>query len=257
MDKILGLPVLASEHGHNVDKLIIYIHVLMIALFVGWLTYFAIALWRFRRSRSPRADHVGVRSHISSYIEGGVAVVEGVLLIGLAIPFWATAVEKFPSERDSTLVQVVAQQFAWNIRYPGTDHTFGKQDMRFVTTQNVFGVDPADAAGKDDVQTLNEMHIPLVKMADGKFKPVIAYISSMDVVHSFKLIAMRVTQDAIPGMRIPVWFRPTQEGRYQINCAQLCGNGHANMSQGFVIVESPEAYNKWLASKVGAATSFE
>jgi cytochrome c oxidase subunit 2 len=71
------------------------------------------------------------------------------------------------------------------------------------------------------------------------------------------VIALRITQDAIPGMRIPIWFRPTQEGRFQINCAQLCGNGHSNMAQGFLVVESQAAYEKWLASKAGAATSFE
>jgi cytochrome c oxidase subunit 2 len=97
----------------------------------------------------------------------------------------------------------------------------------------------------------------LVKGADGNNKPVIIYISSKDVVHSFKIIALRITQDAIPGMRIPIWFRPTQEGRYQINCAQLCGNSHSVMSQGFLVVESQAAFDKWLASKAGAATSFE
>jgi cytochrome c oxidase subunit 2 len=58
-------------------------------------------------------------------------------------------------------------------------------------------------------------------------------------------------------MRIPVWFKPVKEGRYQIYCAQLCGNGHASMAQGFVVVDTPEAYEKWLESKAGAATSFE
>jgi cytochrome c oxidase subunit 2 len=71
-------------------------------------------------------------------------------------------------------------------------------------------------------------------------------------------MAMRVTQDAIPGMRIPCWFKPTQEGRYQINCAQLCGNGHAAMSGGMLVVESQQEFDKWLASKkTGAAVSFE
>ena len=55
------------------------------------------------------------------------------------------------------------------------------------------------------------------------------YLSSKDVIHSLKIISMRVCQDAIPGLRIPVWFTPVREGRYQINCAQLCGNGHASM----------------------------
>jgi cytochrome c oxidase subunit 2 len=257
MRKLLGLPVLASEHGQQVDDLIIYVHWLMIVLFVGWLAYFAYALFRFHRSRNPKADYFGVKNHASNYIEGAVALVEGILLIGLAIPFWAQAVDKFPKESESTQIQVVAQQFAWNVRYPGRNGVFGKQDMHLVTAENVFGVDPKDPNGKDDVQTLNEIHVPFVKGADGKTKPVIVYISSRDVIHSFKVIALRVTQDAIPGMRIPIWFRPTQEGRFQINCAQLCGNGHSQMSGGFLVVESQEAYDKWLASKAGAATSFE
>jgi len=253
----MGLPVLASEQGHMVDRLLIYIHLLMMALFVGWLTYFVFVLIRFRRGRHPNADYTGVKGHTSSYLEVAVAVIEAVLLFGLAIPLWAKAVDKFPAKTDSTEVQIVAQQFAWNIRYPGPDGVFGKQDMRWVGTDNVFGVDPKDPQGKDDVQTLNELHVPLVKMANGEFKPVILYISSKDVVHSFKVIALRLTQDAIPGMRIPIWFRPTREGRFQINCAQLCGNSHSAMSQGFVVVESKAAFDKWIASKVGAATSFE
>jgi cytochrome c oxidase subunit 2 len=258
MSKILGLPVLASEHGEQVDNLIIYVHWLMIVLFVGWLGYFAYTLFRFHKSRNPKADYFGVRNHASSYIEGAVALVEGVLLVAVAVPFWARAVEKFPKESESTRIQVVAQQFLWNVRYPGKDGEFGRQEMQLVTADNMFGVDPKDEKGKDDVQTVNELHVPLVKGADGNFKPVIVYISSKDVIHSFKVIALRVTQDAIPGMRIPIWFRPTQEGRYQINCAQLCGNSHSSMSGGFLVVESQDAFDKWLASKKpGAATSFE
>src|SRR6476661_8347278 len=106
MEKLLGLPVLASQHGKDVDNLIIYVHWLMILLFVGWLAYFAYALFRFRRSRNPRADYHGVKSHFSTYVELAVAVVEGVLLLGLAIPYWARAVEKFPAQDQATVVQV-------------------------------------------------------------------------------------------------------------------------------------------------------
>jgi cytochrome c oxidase subunit II len=247
---LLGLPALASEHGRSVDHLIVYVHWLMIALFAGWLVYFLYVLVRFRHTRHPRANYQGVTNRSSSYIEGAVVVVEGLLLVGLAIPLWAKAVDKFPPEKDSVVVQIVAQQFAWNARYAGPDGVFGRQEMRWVRDGNVFGVDPADPRGKDDVQTLNDIHVVVNK-------PVIAYISSKDVIHSFKVIAMRVTQDAIPGMRIPIHFTPTREGRYQINCAQLCGNGHASMSGGYLVVESQAAYDRWLASKAGAATSFE
>jgi cytochrome c oxidase subunit 2 len=250
MEKILGLPVLASDHGRDVDNLIIYVHWLMIVLFVGWLAYFAYALFRFHRSRNPKADYVGVKSHASNYIEAAVALVEGILLVAVAVPLWAKAVGKFPAESESTVLQVVGQQFNWNARYAGKDGVFGKQDMRLVKNDNVFGVDPKDANGKDDAQVANEMHVVVNK-------PVIAYISSKDVIHSFKIIAMRVTQDAIPGMRLPVWFRPTKEGRYQINCAQLCGNSHSAMASGTLVVESQEAFDKWVAGKVGPAASLE
>src|SRR5215469_15274682 len=163
MSKLLGLPVLASEHGQQVDDLIIYVHWLMIVLFVGWLAYFGYALLRFRRSRNPKADYFGVENHASNYIEGAVALVEAILLIGVAIPFWARAVDKFPKDSESTVLQVVAQQFAWNVRYPGKDGIFGRQDMHTVTETNVFGVDPKDPNGKDDIQTLNDIHVPLVK----------------------------------------------------------------------------------------------
>src|SRR4029450_6454434 len=115
------------------------------------------------------------------------------------------------------------------------------------------GLDSSDPHTKDDIQTLNVIHVPVNK-------PVVIHLTSKDVIHSFKVIAFRGTQDAIPGMSIPVWFTPTKEGKYQINCAQLCGTGHYSMSQGFVTVESQENYDKWVtkqSSGGGAATTFE
>ena len=252
MEKLLGIPVLASEHGQRVDDLIVYVHWLMAALFVGWLLYFIYVLIRFRKSRSPKADYTGAKSHASTYIEGAVALVEGVLLIGIAVPVWAKLADKFPSEKEAVVVKVSAQQFAWNFRYPGPDGVFGRQDIKLVSSENPFGIDPEDPAGKDDFQTLNEMRVPLDK-------PVIVHITSKDVIHSFTIIAWRLTQDAIPGVMIPTHFKVKQGGRYQINCAQLCGNGHASMAGGFLIAESQEKYDEWIASKAGgdSATSFE
>src|SRR6202046_2393885 len=99
---ILGLPPLASENGQDVDNLIIYVHWLMLALFVGWIIYFFSAVNRFRRSRNPKADYVGVRNHASSYIEFAVAGIEAVLLVFIAVPLWAKAVDKFPAASEST-----------------------------------------------------------------------------------------------------------------------------------------------------------
>jgi len=250
MDKLLNLPVRASEGALGVDQLIHYIHLLMMALFIGWLAYFLYALWRFRQRPNAPADYHGVKGHTSSYIEVAVVGVEAFLLVMVALPLWRSNVAGFPDPKDATVIQVMGQQFAWNFRYPGPDGKLGRQDFALVTAENPFGVDPKDEDGKDDLQLLNEIHVPVNK-------PVIAHISSKDVIHSFRIMAMRVTQDAIPGTRVPIWFKPTKEGRYQVYCAQLCGNGHAAMAGGYVVVESQEAYERWLASKTGGTMVFE
>jgi cytochrome c oxidase subunit II len=240
--KILGLPELASQNGQAVDNLIVYVHYLMLVLFVGWIIYFGYVLWRFNAKRNPTANYEGSKSRLPSAVEIGVVVVEAVLLIGFAFPIWAKNVSNFPDPKDATVIQIMAQQYAWNVRYPGADGVFGSQDMKLISDNNVFGVETNSAAGKDDIQLLNDIHVPVNK-------PVLIYLSSRDVIHSLKLVAMRITQDAIPGLRIPVTFTPTKIGLYQIECAQLCGFGHASMSGGFLTVESQEDYTKWLASK--------
>ena len=256
--KLLGLPELASSNGQAVDNLMVYVHWLMLVLLVGWSLYFAYVLWRFNAKHNPTADYEGSKSHIPKYTELGVVVVEAILLLGIAIPLWAKNVQNFPEPKDATVIQIMAQQFAWNALYPSPGLQgdekghFGRRDMKLISNDNVFGVDATDPMNKGTVQVLNEIHVPVNK-------PVLIYLSSKDVIHSLKLVAMRLTQDAIPGLRIPCTFTPTKIGRYQIECAQLCGNGHAAMSGGFVVVQSQDDFNKWMASKSGAPapSSFE
>jgi cytochrome c oxidase subunit 2 len=237
-----GTPLIVSNHGAGLDALTWYIHWLMAVLFVGWSLYFIYVLFRFRRTANPGADHTGVRSHFSTYVEVGVAVIEAVLLIGFAVPLWAKSVEKFPAEKESVVIRVTGKQFNWISRYPGKDGVFGKQDLKFITGQNQLGIDPNDASGKDDVAIMagSEVVVPVNTN-------VIIHISSMDVIHSFKVFPMRVNQDAIPGMSIPVHFYPNKIGTYAINCAQLCGIGHASM-KGTLRVAAPADYQAWLTN---------
>jgi cytochrome c oxidase subunit 2 len=247
---VLGLPELASANGRAVDDLMVYVHWLMLVLFVGWIIYFGYVLFRFNAARNKKASYEGSKSKVPSYVELAIVAVEAVLLLGIAVPLWAKNVNQFPKPEDATVVQIMAQQFAWNVRYPGLDGKFGQQDMKLIASDNVFGVDPADPAGKDDIQLLNEIHVAVNK-------PVLIYLSSKDVIHSLKLVAMRITQDAIPGLRIPCTFTPIKIGRYQIECAQLCGGGHSAMAGGFVVVQSQVDFDSWLKSKSPGATSFE
>ncbi len=85
MSHLLGLQKVASEHGQKVDSFIGYVHLLMAVLFVGWLCYFVFALYRFRQSKSRKANYHGVRSHFTNYLEVGVVGVEAILLVFLAV----------------------------------------------------------------------------------------------------------------------------------------------------------------------------
>ena len=198
----LFFPKAASAHAAPIDGLIDWVHVLMLVLFVGWMLFFVYALFRFRAGRNPTANYTGVTSKANSYLEIGVAVVEAVLLIGFSIPLWAQRVNEFPPEGEATVVRVVAQQFAWNMWYPGEDGVFGDAKVELVNEElNPVGL-IREGAGADDITTINQLHLPVDK-------PAIIHISSKDVIHSFNLPNMRIKQDAVPGLSIPVWFVPT------------------------------------------------
>jgi len=255
MTEWLGLPPLATTHGAQIDSLIGWIHIFMLLLFVGWGGFFVYVLMRFRKSRHPVANYPGVTSHFSSYVEGGVLVIEMVLLFAFSIPLWAARVDHVPSEKEALVVQVTAEQFAWNIHYAGPDGVFGRTDIKLLDLQsNPLGLDRDDPAAKDDVVTLNQLYLPVNK-------PVVVRLRSKDVIHSFGVPEMRVKQDAIPGLTIPIWFVPTittadmrtklgkPEFQYEIACAQLCGLGHARM-RGFVTVQTAEEFKAWLDAQI-------
>jgi cytochrome c oxidase subunit II len=248
-----NLPIDASESGYEVDRLIIYVHVLMGILFVGWLGYFFYVIMRYNKHFNPKADYVGVTSHASTYAEVVVALFEAVLLIGFAIPVWSHAVDKFPDAKDSTVIKVIGAQFQWNGWYPGPHGKFCGNSETNIASDNQFGLDKKDPAFKENFFVVNDLLVPVDK-------PVLAYVSSLDVIHCFAVRPMRVTQDAIPGMVFPVHFTPKRLGTYQINCAQLCGMGHSKM-KGTIKVVSQADYDKWVAAKSkssgGGGGSFE
>jgi len=237
MLKLLGMPVQASTHAAELDQMTVLVHWLMLIMFVGWGLFFIFVLFRFRKSANPRASYTGAKGKISKGTEVAVAIIEVVLLVFYAIPAWAKRVKAFPSESEAVVVRVVAEQFAWNIQYPGPDGKFGRTDIKLVGSDNPLGLDRTDPAAKDDITTINQLNLPVDR-------PVLVHLSSKDVIHSFGLFEMRVKQDAIPGMQIPVWFIPNRVGEYEIACSQLCGLGHFRM-RGFVTIQSDANYKKW------------
>ena len=235
-----GLPFDASVSGHVVDNLIYIVHIFMAVLFVGWLAYLLTALFKFRSRAGHKAEAHPPHSKVTSYIEAAVVIVEVILLVGFSFPIFGAYRDKLPPKENSLEIRVVAEQFAWNIHYPGTDGVFGKSIPKLMGPGNPLGLDPSDPAGKDDIVVINQLHIPVGK-------PVIAHLRSKDVIHSFFLPVMRVKQDAIPGHEVTVSFeaKPNANGKFEIACAQLCGLGHYRM-RGFFFIDTPEQFDTWI-----------
>ncbi len=92
-----------------------------------------------------------------------------------------------------------ARQFEWRLRYPGiSDGKLGTPD------DILHGQRPARA---------------------GRTKRFWSHLKTQDVLHSFFLPNMRVKQDAVPGMKIPVWFRPTETGTLRSGLCASCAAG--------------------------------
>jgi cytochrome c oxidase subunit II len=226
MYRLLGLPAAASQHATEVDRLIVNVHWLMVVLALAFGLFFLFCLFRFNRRANPVARHRNLPPQIAWAIVTVIAAVELWELFFAAIPLWASRVSAFPAPEQATIIRVVAEQFSWNVHYPGPDGTFGRTAAALIAPDNPLGLDRRDPAATDDVTTINELYFPVGKA-------VIVQLTSKDVIHGFSLPEMRIKQDAIPGMMVPVWFLPTvatPEGvRWEINCSQLCGMAHYRM----------------------------
>jgi len=236
----LGIASNASQHGYVIDNMLEMLHWFMLSLFVGWGSFYAYTLWRFRQSKNPQASYVGATSHLPTKLEGGVLVLEVVLLMSFAAPIWANRVDDWPTGPNVIKLSAVGQQFLWNFDYYGADGKQGERSTALVSGTNPIGIDLSKPDAQDDLVVANEIHLPINR-------PCIVEVSSKDVIHDFCIPNMRVAQDAIPGTVIPLWFIPIKTGTYEIVCAQLCGPNHAYM-KATLVVETEEKYKKWYSS---------
>ncbi len=235
------LPVAASAHAGEIDFVMLLVHGLMLVLFAGWLLYFGWVLVRFRAKRQPRANYSGANGRIAKWTEIGVVIAEGVLLVVFALPVWFRQTAPPPNDPNAVIVRVVAEEFVWNVHYPGADGRFGTTSLELMSPTNPLGLDRASPFGQDDITTQNLLHVPVNR-------PVVIQLTSKDVIHSFGLPNFRVKQDVIPGTISTVWFTPTIIGEYDIACSQLCGLGHYRM-RGSLVVESDADFQRYLASE--------
>jgi cytochrome c oxidase subunit 2 len=219
----LKLPDGVSTYAGRVDGLFYLVLWITGVIFIAVEVLLLFFLFRYRHREGRRAHY----THGSNRLEVIWTIVPAVICVVLALlsrSTWADIKQRIP--KDGVQIEIVAEQFAWNIRYAGAD---GKLETG------------------DDVQSLNQLHVPVGR-------PVVVTLKSKDVIHSFFLPEFRVKQDAVPGMTTRIWFEGTRTGNWEIACAELCGLGHYRM-KGFVTVETPEDFQKWLTDQAAAAAA--
>ena len=236
------LPNAASGHAGALDAVLLSVHAHMLLIFVMWLALLVFALIRFRRGANPQARQEGVRGIWPAIAIGLVIAGDVIILATQALPAWASRNAPPPAGVEPVEIHITAEQFAWNIHYPGPDRAFGRTRPELVGASNPLGIDRADPAAADDIGLLNVLMLPVDRTA-------VIQLTSRDVIHSFTLNEMRVKQDATPGMTSRVWFTPIATGDWEIACSQLCGLGHYRMRGEYHVVDQA-AWDRWQAEEI-------
>lgn len=217
-------PSNASSYGGQVDSLFYVILYITGAVFVLVEAALLVFLVRYRKRGDRKAE----------YVEGSIKAeiiwtsIPAVILVVLALssqPLWSKIKDADTYPRNADRLAVEAKQFEWHVTYPGPDGKLGTDD---------------------DFMKKDELHLVVNR-------DYVIELTSRDVVHSFFIPAFRVKQDAVPGMHILVWVRPTVAGTYELACSELCGIGHYRM-RALVMVQTPAEYAAWLVSQGVAAT---
>lgn len=234
------LPADISVHGPLIDHQLLETMVSSGVLFV--LSQLALAwfVWKAGDRRDGRKIKV---------FPGGAApmVVLAIVLVGveiLALTFvgskvWA-GIYQTPPDPNSLAIDVQAEQFAFYFRYAGPDGRFGATHPELMNgaTENFFGLDPAhDSTARDD--------IVVPTLAFPVNRPILLSLRAKDVGHAFYVPELRIQQDFVPGLVIPLHFTATQPGKYEIVCTQLCGLGHYTM-RAYVEVMPQQQFDQWL-----------
>lgn len=221
-------PVDVSKDGYRVTWLFWYTSILCLVAFA--LVVAALVLFSFKYRARP--GHKALYHHgtdrASFWVTGGLAALVFFLIDMQLVRASQKDIQEYiynwPTSADTVKIEVMPQQWAWNIRYAGPDGIFNTAD---------------------DVVTLNELRVPVGH-------PIMLNLKAKDVIHSFYLPSFRIKHDANPGYVTRLWFQAKELGTFEIACSQMCGWAHYKM-RGEMTIVSDGDYEKWLTEAEGDA----
>lgn len=240
------LPEAITAHAGALDRQLKTTFVIIGAAFLLAHAALGLVVWRFGARGYGRARYSTGQARLEIIWTAATALV----FIALAITgqiAWAQLRLSQPPP-DAIQVEVTAQQFQWHFRYPGADGRWGSTapqlyddaDNSIGARPGPLGIEPRDPTGRDDIVT-SLMVVPIGR-------PVSVRLRAKDVIHDFYVPALRLKQDAVPGLQISIHFTANKIGRYEIACAELCGQLHHQM-RAYLEVKTPEEFAQWLQEK--------
>ena len=235
-------PASISEYGPPIDQQFMITIIVVGIAFTAAQIGLGLMVWRYgAKSRDKEKGERALYTHGNNRLEIIWTVITAVVFIALGVMgqrVWARFhFQEAPA--GAYQVRVVAQQFQWNFHYAGADGKFGRTDPKLVKDeeQNYIGLDPKDPSSKDDA-SVSALAIPVNR-------PVELILRAKDVTHSFWVPQLRFKQDLVPGLENSVHFTANKIGKYELACAELCGQFHYRMKSYLLVL--PEAEHAELA----------
>jgi cytochrome c oxidase subunit 2 len=195
--------------------LVIVITGLIFLLSEGLIVY---CIWRFRR-RPETTPGEPPQIYGSNPIEVAWTVAPALVVFVLFLVTVRTvaAIRVSQQPADALQITVIGHQWWWEYEYFETAPS-GEKRLLF--------------------RTANELHVP-------QNRAVALELKSADVIHSFWVPRLAGKVDVIPGKTNQMWFQVWEPGVYHGQCAEYCGDQHANMMLR-VVVEPQAEFDAWL-----------
>ncbi len=201
-----------SDTGTSIDVLYRQIFWWAVVVFVVVQSMLVYTLIRYR-NRPGAAEPKPI--HGNTLVEITWTLAPAVIIVFIAVPTIQTIFKVAGDAPPGAVqVEVIGHQWWWEYRYPELG-----------------------------VVTANELHLP-------QGRPVALAITSADVIHSFWAPKLSGKRDAQPGRQTRLVFTPDSVGTFLGQCAEFCGESHANMRLR-VIVEPAAEFDAWVARQAG------
>lgn len=221
--RIDPLPIRAAEEAEIIDDAFRLLLLLGTPVFTFVIAGLAYSVFRFRHPGDTPGE--GPPIHTSRPVTWAWFAITSGLAVFIIFNPGLKGLRELRANRNADLViQVEARKWAWTYRYPQYDLT---------------------------IEDAQELILPVDRRL--RFE-----ITSTDVLHSFWIPAFRMKIDAVPGRTTILFVTPNRTGSFEqdfnlrVQCAELCGTGHARMRTGLSILEQ-EDFDAWIRGQGSTA----